>query len=162
MNDNESTIGVTRPSVIFTVFILCWIHCAISELKSQFIPKLWSPISTEYHIFHLRWLNHKAMPRLDFLISRRNILLVDSSATVIDQNCSKTNLKSMECSGSWNQETNLLGTLYVLTLHPNPHVLHVMFISLIYPRKHLLRCHIRRRQCIQTPWWVLPGQSCQA
>ena len=33
MNDNESPIGVTRPSIIFTVFVLCWIHRAISELK---------------------------------------------------------------------------------------------------------------------------------
>ena len=33
MNDNESPIGVTRPSIIFTVFVLCWIHRAVSELK---------------------------------------------------------------------------------------------------------------------------------
>ena len=100
MNHDESSIGVTGPSIIFTIFILSWIHCAISELYSQFIPKLWSPISTKNHIFHLRRMDDKAMPRLNFLICCCNVFLVNSSTTVIDQNCSKPNLKSMKCSGS--------------------------------------------------------------
>ena len=103
MNHNESSIGVTRPSIVFTIFILCWIHGAISKLNSQFIPKLWSPISTKNHIFHLWWLNHKAMPRLNFLKCSRYVFLINSPTTVINQNCSKPNLKSMKCSGSWNE-----------------------------------------------------------
>ena len=85
--------------VEFRIFIFSRIGKLISELQSQLVSQLWSAVSAQHHILHLSRLNHQTVPVLNLLEGLGNVLLVDPSAAVLDQDGPEAELQGVEGRG---------------------------------------------------------------
>ena len=94
--DNQCSIRITRFSVKFTVLVLGRVGEVVPELQSQLVAQLRPPVPAQDHVLHLRGVDDQPVPGVDLFKGCFNVLLINATAAIVNQNCTEPKLQCVK------------------------------------------------------------------